>query len=335
MNLKDFRYSVAIRTLGKAGENYQKELDSLNAQSIKPEKIVVYLAEGYEKPKETIGWEQIVYVPKGMVAQRALPYSEIDSPYILMLDDDVYLPSKAVETLAKGLLEYEADCIAADTFHNHEMSKTSKIRSAITNWAIPIRSKRWAIKIQHTGSFCYNNQPTKDYYQAQSAAGPCSLWKKEAFNQIRFQDEIWLDKLGFAYGDDLLCFYKLHLNGGKLMLCYNSGATHLDSKSSRTDYNKDPLKLRKRARAWFLLWWRIDYDLFGTSFIHKTASLIEYLVKFLWLLIMNLLYSVVTLSFRPITSHILGNIDGYKFVHSKQYKDTPNFLIANENSACD
>ena len=81
MIIKGFRYSVAIRTLGKAGEIYQKELDSLNNQTIRPEKIIVYLAEGYDKPKETIGWENVVYVKKGMVAQRALEYKEINSLY--------------------------------------------------------------------------------------------------------------------------------------------------------------------------------------------------------------------------------------------------------------
>ena len=327
MNVCDFRYSVAIRTLGKAGDAYQKELNSLNSQSIKPEKIVVYLAEGYEKPKETIGWEQVVYVKKGMVAQRALTYKEIDSPFILMLDDDVFLPDDAVEKLAQGLVENDADCIAADTFHNHLMSLCSKIRSIISNWAIPIYSNKWAIKIQHTGSFFYNNNPSKPYYLSQSAAGPCSLWKKESYNNIHFEDELWLDNLGFAYGDDLLLFYKLHINGGKLLMSYNSGIIHLDGQSSRADYNKDVHKLRKRARAWFLLWWRVDFDLSNSSIWKKIISLNSYIIKFFWLLIINTLYAIVIMSFKPISGHILGNLDGYRIVQSKQYKDTPNFIL--------
>ncbi len=328
MNINEFKYSVAIRTLGKAGDKYQKELNSLNAQTIKPERIIVYLADGYQKPKETIGWEQIVYVPKGMVAQRALPYKEISTPYILMLDDDVFLPNDAVEKMAKGILENDADCIAADTFSNHKMSILSKIKSFITNWSIPIYSNKWAIKIQHTGSFCYNNTPSQSYYQTQSAAGPCSLWKKDAFNKINFTDEQWLDQLGFAYGEDLLCYYKLHINGGKLMMCYSSGIMHLDGQSSRANYNKDPLKLRKRARALFLLWWRIDFDLNGKSFLHKSISLIAYTLKFIWLFMVNLLYSIATISYKPLYYHILGNIDGYRFVKSEQYKHIPNFIIS-------
>ena len=44
MNVK---YSVAIRTLGTAGEKYIKLLKSIDAQTIKPEKVIVVLPEGY------------------------------------------------------------------------------------------------------------------------------------------------------------------------------------------------------------------------------------------------------------------------------------------------
>lgn len=62
MEQRNFSYCVAIRTLGKAGEKYQRELDSLKNQTVQPQKILVYIAEGYELPKETIGIEQYIYV---------------------------------------------------------------------------------------------------------------------------------------------------------------------------------------------------------------------------------------------------------------------------------
>ena len=70
-------YTAVIRTLGTAGEKYQKLLDSLITQTFKPKDIIVYIAEGYSIPKETVGIEQYVYVKKGMVAQRALSYDEV------------------------------------------------------------------------------------------------------------------------------------------------------------------------------------------------------------------------------------------------------------------
>lgn len=327
MDIRDFKYCVAIRTLGQAGVMYQRELDSLNSQTIKPEKILVYLAEGYDKPKETIGWETVIYAKKGMVAQRALNFDEITTPYVLFLDDDVYLPNDGVEKLAKGLLEHNGDCIAADTFPNHKMSVASKILAFVTNWAYPHYSSKWAIKVQHNGSFSYNNNPTKDVYYTQSAAGPCSLWRLEAFRSIHFPDEMWLDRLGFAYGEDLLCYHKLYVNGGKMLMHYTSGVKHLDAQSSRAKYNADPIKLRKRARAWFILWWRIDYTLNNRGVWHRVKSLLSFSAKCVWGLFLHLVYSLVKLSSKPLIYFIKGNVDGYKFVHSDAYKNVPNFIV--------
>ena len=52
------KYTAVIRTLGTAGEKYQQLLDSLDRQTIKPSEIIVYIAEGYALPKETIGKER-------------------------------------------------------------------------------------------------------------------------------------------------------------------------------------------------------------------------------------------------------------------------------------
>ena len=84
-------YSIAIRTLGTAGELFRRGLDSIAAQTVPPERVIVYIAEGYSRPTFTRGKEEYVWVKKGMVAQLALPYHEIGSECILMLDDDVEL----------------------------------------------------------------------------------------------------------------------------------------------------------------------------------------------------------------------------------------------------
>ena len=84
-------YSIAIRTLGKAGEKFRIELESIAAQTVQPEKVIVYIAEGYPRPEITVGKEEYVWVKKGMVAQRAIRYDEISSDCVLLLDDDVRL----------------------------------------------------------------------------------------------------------------------------------------------------------------------------------------------------------------------------------------------------
>ena len=56
-NLSLLSYSIAIRTLGTAGEKFRKDLESLCAQTVQPERVVVYIAEGYERPDFTVGKE--------------------------------------------------------------------------------------------------------------------------------------------------------------------------------------------------------------------------------------------------------------------------------------
>ena len=63
-------YSIVIRTVGKAGEKYQKLLDSIKKLNVQPAEVLVVLPKGYEKPKERLGDEKFVYSEKGMVQQR-------------------------------------------------------------------------------------------------------------------------------------------------------------------------------------------------------------------------------------------------------------------------
>lgn len=115
-------YCVAIRTLGKAGDKYQALLDSLKSQTIQPKKILVYIAERYDLPKETINTEEYITCPKGMIRQRALDFKEIDTEWVLFCDDDVELKPDSVERLFNGVIKENGDCICANTFPVNEYS---------------------------------------------------------------------------------------------------------------------------------------------------------------------------------------------------------------------
>ena len=126
------KYSVAIRTLGTAGDKFVREINSLLKQSILPEKIFAYIPDGYALPdfsgSEVIEW---VRSPKGMISQRSLPFLEISSQYVLFLDDDIELAADTVENLFKPILDANADVVVANVFPNHEGSIGWKIRSAL------------------------------------------------------------------------------------------------------------------------------------------------------------------------------------------------------------
>ena len=256
----EFEYTAVIRTLGTAGEKYQQLLDSLQAQTIAPQAIIVYIAEGYPLPKETIGTERYVYVKKGMVAQRALPYDEVQTEWMLFLDDDLYLPPNFVEMLYDHIVENDADVISPDIFPNHERSLLGKLMMAISGRMLPHRDDgKWGYKVIRTGGYSYNNHPTKSVYQSQTNAGACFLCRKGDFEKIHFDDELWMDNLSYAQGDDQVMFYKMYLHGLKQITLYGSGIVHLDA-GDNLNPQKEKMLLYADLRFKILFWYRFLYS---------------------------------------------------------------------------
>lgn len=295
------------------------ELLSINTQTIQPDKVVVYIAEGYDRPSFQIGKEEYVWVKKGMVIQRALQYREIDSEYILLLDDDVQLQPNSVERLIKTAEEVGADVVGADCFKNQNMSVKSKVLAALTNWVVPHFDSNWAFKIHSHGSFSYLNNPKPKSYLSQSSSGPASLWKKEVFLRLHIEDETFLDKLGFPYGEDLLTFYKVFLNGFKLMVHYDCGIEHLDGKSSSGAYHKNVQKFYVRSKGSFILWWRACYQ----TNSYKFFAAILYCIKILWLFAVNCVSVLLFRNIRIPYLYIKGIADAWQFVHSQEYLQIP------------
>lgn len=233
-------YTAVIRTLGKAGKKYQVLLDSLCTQTLQPEAIIVYIAEGYPIPKETCGQEQYVFVKKGMVAQRALSYTEVKTDYILFLDDDLYLPPNLVETMFNKLVKLKADVIAPDIYQHDKCSVFSEIIMALTGRMRARRfDKTFGYKVMATTGFSYNKNLLKNVYASQTNAGAVFFCKRKSFLKIHFEEELWLDKLQYAIGDDQVMFYKMHLQGLKQLTYYRSGIKHLDAGNNLGNKTKE------------------------------------------------------------------------------------------------
>lgn len=224
------KYTAVIRTLGKAGEKYQTLLDSLCAQTVLPEKILIYIAEGYQKPLETCGREEYIYVKKGMVAQRALQYDDVETEWILLLDDDLYLPPQFAEKMFKAIEELNSDVIAPDVFDNASRGMKAEILMTLSGRMRARRGdKKWAYKVLRTSGYSYNKNPKNSAYLSQTNAGACCLCRKEDFLKIRLEDELWLDKSGYPIGEDQIMFYKMYLSGLKQLTLFGTGIEHLDA----------------------------------------------------------------------------------------------------------
>lgn len=320
-------YSVAIRTLGTSGWKFREELLSITRQTIQPEKVIVYIAKGYPRPDFTVGREEYVWVKKGMMAQRILPYDEIKSDCILMLDDDVRLAPDSAERMLKAMEEHGADCVGADTFKNHEMSFKSKVYAALTNLVFPHYSRQWAFKIHRNGSFSYNNCPVHSFYWSQSCAGPASLWRKSVYHQLHLKDELWLDELGFPYGEDVLSFYKLYRNGLRLGILYDSDVENLDGGSSSSAFRKSPQRMYIRTKASFIIWWRTCFHPGNTTAIEQWSAALCFTLKTLWLLFVACGVAVVMRKYSIIPLYLKGWKDGWLFVHSTAYKNIRNYVL--------
>lgn len=233
------KYTAVIRTLGNAKAKYQCLLDSLCLQTIKPEKIIVYIAEGYALPKETCGKEEYLYVKKGMVAQRALFYDEVETEYILFLDDDLFLPNSFVEKLFEEMEKNEADIVAPNIYPHALRSLKAEILMTISGRMRARRGdKLEGYKVMKTSGFSYNKTPENKAYISQTNAGACFLCRKSDFLKIKFQDELWLDKMVYPIGEDQTMFYKMYLSGLKQLTVFDTGIEHLDAGNNLANKEK-------------------------------------------------------------------------------------------------
>ena len=315
-------YCVAIRTLGTAGEKYQTLLDSLKAQTIRPKHIFVYIAEGYDLPKETIGIEEYIHTPKGMITQRSLPFEEIDTDYILFCDDDLYLPPNFVERMFKGLMMNDGDCIAVNPFVKNE-SLLKKIALFLHSFITSRKDDGWAVKIKRNASYSYNNNPQDDYLLTESAPGASCLCKRSVYQSIHFDDERWLENMSYASGEDQLFYYKMHIMGYRVLMYFNSGVIHLDAQAGHRQTNVKKMYLQKMNM--FIMWHRTFFNIRSKNFIEKCRCI----AAFSW----RCVFGVLTLPLEVIhykqprffIDYFRGLYAGYKFVHSEEYLQIPSF----------
>lgn len=316
-------YTVVIRTLGTAGEAYQRTLYSVQLQTIQPVAVLIYIATGYRLPKETIGIERYIYVKKGMVAQRALPYDEVKTEYCLFLDDDVYLPPDAVEKMYNELMRYNAQVISPCTFENHKVSIKSKLIRALTGKEVcRFGDSKWAFKVLRTAGFSYNNNPTLPVYESQSNAGPCFFCRKEDFLRISFQDELWLDAAPYALPEDQVMYYKMYKKGLKVLTSFDTGIVHLDAGSTMGLNKKRTLKLvYSEYRNKLIFWHRFIY-LPDKSLVLRLWDMISLGYAYV---IQTLKYSLKTMFGKKDEANaFFGGIkDALKFLKSQEYRQLP------------
>lgn len=311
-------YIAVIRTLGQAGSKYWRLLNSLATQSIPPKSILVYIASGYPLPKETIGIEKYIYVEKGMLSQRALLYEEVDTEYMLFLDDDLEFPSNTVQRMFELLERDEADVISPDIFSNADRPLRSEVMMTLSG---RMRARRnddiWGYKVMRTGGYSYNKIPTKEVYLSETNAGACFLCKKKDFLRVKLHDELWVDAMPYPLGEDQVMYYKMHRLGLKQLTWYNHGFKHLDGGGNSTP-EKESKRLYGDVYFKIVFWHRFILSPEKNKLLRIWSSLaISYMLAF------TTISSLLRLRFDILKVKYNAIIEGVRFIKSEEYKRLP------------
>ena len=311
-------YTAVIRTLGTSGAKYQSLLESLVSQTLKPQKIIVYIAEGFKIPNETVNIEQYVYVKKGMVAQRALPYDEVTSEYILFLDDDLYLPPDTVENMFHHLKTERADIIAPDVLPNHTRPFLSRCLFSLSG---RIRERRndsvWGYKVMRNSGYSFNANPIQDCYISQTNAGACFLCRKQTFLDIKFEEELWMDKMAYAMGDDQVMYYKMYCGGFKQITWYSHNILHLDGGGNMTS-EKEYKRVKGDVFFKVVFWHRFIFAP-EKSLVKKAYSFL----CFSYTLVVLILSSLIRLDMEMLRCKVRSIYDAICFLQSDEYQVIP------------
>ena len=243
-------YTIAIRTLGTAGDKFLAQLDSLHRLIPAPESINCYIPYGYQEPEVPYDDVKFFRCDKGMVAQRALPFDEINTEWILFLDDDIVVPVDGVARLSKAAEDMAADCVSAD--HEFVGGAVNNLKRCIVMGWWPHRDPHVAFKVGINGEYTYLMHPGQKVMASECIFGGCFLVRKSAHQAIHFEEERWLDGFGYPIHEELVYAKKLLGNGYRIASCFVEDLLHLDGKSGhlKPSARTESKKLACRFATW-------------------------------------------------------------------------------------
>ncbi|GFO86215.1 glycosyltransferase [Anaerostipes butyraticus] len=311
-------YSVVIRTMGKAGEKYQKLLDSISMLAPRPKEVIVVLPEGYDLPKEQLGWERFCYSKKGMVTQRLYGLQQCKTKYALVCDDDVYFGSDFVQKLYEPVKKGYARLSAGPLLSYLPKPGVQSFFRAVTGAEVPkLRKDKNYISILSTSGYSYYrkiNTRKKEYLYADSLPWTCFFCEVKAVKEIHLEEEKWLEMHGYASLDDQTMFYKAKMKGIKTIVVTNAVYEHLDAKTSRRVLSDIAYAMEFNR---YVFWHR---------FIYSEDNGLKKIID-----IMAIHYYFFCKGFYNVFRLIIGKLDTKAFTAKKQaVKDAKNYTKSKE-----
>lgn len=328
--MPNWTYSVAIRTLGNAGEKYQRLLQSIVAQSIPPEEIIVAIPNGYELDY-TLGIERIVRCPKGMTHQRAASICAVKSDYILIVDDDVEFESTMVENLYSYLVQNDLDCCLPmsgyvapnDTRIDLRYPLKQRIRGMITGQLITSlrKSSYMDVLTKTAGHKIYVNSNQLDKcYLCTTACFQCFFIKSTVAKAAHLEDELWLDggKLyGYASCDEPVFFSKLNQFSFRMAYAFRVNYKHLDAKVGhqfKSSLEDKKIRYYSIARNRTIYWYKFIYQN-SSSCIDKLGALMGGIYGLGNYAIYTTIINLLPKHWVAIKYLFLGYKEAWQFIH--------------------
>ena len=322
--LESIDYSVIIRTTGKAGEKYAKLLDSIDHLVPRPKEVIVVLPEGYNLPPERLGWETFCFSPKGMVIQRLYGIQMCKTPYALISDDDIAFKPDFVRQLYQPLRDGAFGISAGPLLEFFPSRGSQALSWALGGAALPARkNSKYYVSLLRTTGFVYNRNidlTKTTIYESKSAAWTCFFADIQKLRSIHFEDELWLDKLGYSAHDDTAMFYKAWLRGIKTAIVSTAVYQHLDGKTSTKGRSIQVKKAMGFTR--FVLWHRFFYE--QSRGLEKLWCAVCIAYRVLFQSCADLIRCIA--GKRPIAgvkAYISGTIFAMKWIRSEEYRSLP------------
>ncbi|MDX9918470.1 MAG: glycosyltransferase [Paludibacter sp.] len=244
-------YSVVIRTLGTAGEKYDRLINSIREQSCQPIEIIVVLPKGYIINK-VFGDEKIIYSEKGMVNQRAAGINEAKSEYLLIVDDDICFNSSFVDDIIKCYEKTKADVIVPS--YNTFGQNSTVLKSIILNFKYAFIGQRflmfgskYRVKYAPTGGHFINLNIKEDrFYLTESWNGACFFLKNDLAKRVKFEQENWLGYVGYEIFEDMVFSNKCYGLGIKAVYAPMIKYVHLDGGTAQQKQITNEKRIAKK-----------------------------------------------------------------------------------------
>lgn len=329
-------YSVVIRTLGNTGEKYLTLLQSIVAQTIQPEEIIVVLPHGYSLNYK-LGYERVVYSEKGMVTQRAIGIQEAKSDYILVVDDDLEFGPTMIEELLSYAEKHNLDCCLpmeglpedkCQETTNLKHSFPTRIRGCFTGQLLTsYRHSNYLDKLTTTAGHkvFVNSNHIDECYLCETACFQCFLIKTEWAKASQFENAKYLQEgrlTSYSAYDEPTFFYPLILKGMRMAYALRTRYRHLDASighQTKTRLESKCIRYystaRNRTMYWYLSLWKTCQSIF-----RKTHVLLGGVYAFVNYTLYTIVINIHPKHWKAINCLFLGYVDAIKDIKKELKK---------------